>query len=63
MQQRNARTELETQRHRSQELSQARLKLQAGRANLQDKLERETLGRNEETGVFQIFVLVAWLCN
>ena len=60
MQQRNAQAELEKQRRQGQGLSQAWAKLQAELANLQDKLERETLGRrNEETGVFQIFVLVA----
>ena len=52
MQQRNAQAELETQRRQNQELSQSRVKLQAELANLQDKLERETLARNEETGVF-----------
>lgn len=54
MQQRNAQAELETQRRQNQELAQVRVKLQAELANLQDKLERETLGRNEETGVFTI---------
>ena len=58
MQQRNAQAELETQRRQNQELSQSRVKLQAELANLQDKLERETLARNEETGVFRTLFLV-----
>ena len=59
----NASAELDKQRRQNQELSQAWVKFQANLANLQAKLERETLGRNEETGMFRIFVLVARMCN
>ena len=59
----NASAELDKQRRQNQELSQAWVKFQANLANLQAKLERETLGRNEETGMFRIFVLVARICN
>ena len=50
----NVQAEVEKQRRQNQELSQARVKLEAELANLQDKLDNEMLGRNEETGVFNL---------
>ena len=48
MLQRNAQAGLETQRRQGQGLSQARVKLQAELANLQDNLEREARDAREE---------------
>ena len=48
MQQRNTQTELETLRRQNQELMQAKVKLQNEIANVQDRIERETLAKNDE---------------
>ena len=44
----NVQAEVEKQRRQNQELSQARVKLEAELANLQDNLEREAWDAREE---------------
>lgn len=51
VQQRSAQVELEEQRRQVQEIAQSKKQLQAEIKDLKDRLESETMAKNEETSM------------
>lgn len=58
VQQRNAQVELEDQRRQAQDIAQSKKQLQAEIEDLKDRLEAETLSKNEETSAYITFLSV-----